>query len=291
MRWLIALLLTANVMAALWLGMERQGDGQLARLPEPDIGDLQLLVDESSVAGEAVAEHEPPMTHADIDVPAMETEERTVGPAPSDTAGDGRLADEGGEPEPEVADELPASPVAAATAVGMQNVKPLADEAEPKVAATGDTRQGARQACWELGPFEQASEAERLQLPTGIQRLKIGRSRVRVPAGFYVLVPPAANREAARQTVERLKAKGVRDSWLFASGPLRNAISLGMFSQQENAMRRKRQIEKMGFAVRLQRRERVVEGHVVMVKGLDIPANVRLLDRLAAGQLRRVKCP
>ena len=221
----------------------------------------------------------------------MAPEEQRVSRAPLEKAGEGRRADEDADSVAEAVDEPPASPVAAATVVSLRNVEPVVDETEPKVSATGDTRQGARQACWELGPFEQASEAERLQLPTGIQRLKIGRSRVRVPAGFYVLVPPAANREAARQTVERLKAKGVRDSWLFASGPLRNAISLGMFSKQENAMRRKRQIEKMGFAVRLQRRERVVEGHVVMVKGLDIPANVRLLDRLAAGQLRRVKCP
>jgi len=291
MRWLIALLLTANVMAALWLGVERQGEDRLARLPEPDIGDLQLLVDEGSVPGEAVAEHEPPTQHAELDMPAMEAEEQAVGPLPSDATGNGRLADEGAEREPEVTDEPPASPLAAATVVRMQNAKAEADEAEAKVAGTDDTQPGAPQACWELGPFEQASEAERLRLPTGIQRIKIDRSRVRVPAGFYVLVPPAANREAARQTLERLKAKGVRDSWLFASGPLRNAISLGMFSQQENALRRKRQIEKMGFAVRLQRRERVVEGHVVMVKGLDIPANVRLLERLAAGQLRRVDCP
>ncbi len=293
MRWLIALLLTANVMAALWLGVERQGDELLARLPEPDIGDLQLLVEERSVPSEAVASHDPPTKREKTNLPAMETAGQAVDPVPSGTARNGLLADNGAESEPDVSDELPASSLATNVVMRVQGVKAAADEAEVKGAATdaGDTQSGAPQACWELGPFEQAIEAEQLRLPTGIQRVKIDRSQVRVPAGFYVLVPPAANREAARQTVERLKAKGVRDSWLFASGPLRNAISLGMFSKKENAMRRKRQIEKMGFAVRLQRRERVVLGHVVLVKGLDIPANVRLLDRLAAGQLRRVDCP
>ncbi len=287
MRWLIALLLTANLMVALWQGVEGQDEGRTARLPEPDIGNLQLLVDKGSVSGTAIAEHDPSTQHAEIDMPATEAEEPAPDPLPSDTAGKGRLADEGAE----VADEPPASPLASATVVPMQNMKAMADEAEAKVGATDDTQPSAPQACWELGPFEQVSEARRLQLPTGIRRIKIDRSRVRVPAGFYVLVPPAANREAARQTLERLRARGVRDSWLFASGPLRNAISLGMFSQQENALRRKRQIEKMGVAVRLQRRERMVEGHVVIVKGLDIPANVRQLERLAAGRLHRVDCP
>jgi len=290
MRWLIALLLTANVMAALWLGMEREGEGRLARLPQPDIGNLQLLVDEGNVPGEAVTASGPPR-HGGMDLPERQAEDQAVGPVSSDTAITGELAENGTEPEPEVLNELPASPRATTTVVRMQEAASVPDGASAKPADIGDDQPGPAEACWELGPFEQEIDAEQLQLPTGIQRIRIDRSRVRVPAGFYVLVPPAANREAARHTVERLKAKGVRDSWLFASGPLRNAISLGMFSQQENALRRKRQIEEMGFAVRLQPREREVVGHVVKVKGLDIPANVRLLERLAAGQLRRVDCP
>ncbi len=74
MRWLIALLLTANVMVVLWRGMEHRGDERLARLPDSDIGDLHLLVDDGPVAEEVAAGGEPTATDADINVESVANE-------------------------------------------------------------------------------------------------------------------------------------------------------------------------------------------------------------------------
>ncbi len=255
MRWLIALLLAANVVVALWLGVEQRREGRTAALPAPDIGSLQLLDERPGTLRDATREGQ---TDSLSDLPPA---------SPLSSATMVRLADKGSD---------------------AQSGQPAREDTE-KTAATRTT--GPPRACWEIGPFQQADEARALVLPRGIRRLAIRRARVRVPAGYYVLVPPAVDREQALQTVERLREKGVRDSWLFPSGPLRNAISLGMFSKQENAMRRRRQIEDMGFSVQLKRRERTVEGHVVIARGLDIPANERLLDRVTKGLWRRVACP
>ena len=74
MRWLIALLLTANVMVVLWRGMEHRGDERLARLPDSDIGDLHLLVDDGPVAEEVAAGGELTATDADINVESVANE-------------------------------------------------------------------------------------------------------------------------------------------------------------------------------------------------------------------------
>lgn len=112
-----------------------------------------------------------------------------------------------------------------------------------------------------------------------------------VPSGYFVLIPTFPDREQALEVVRQLKEKGIQDSWVFVSGPLRNAISLGMFSREENAKRRQRAIAAKGFIAEIQPRQSEVEQIMMLVRGPDTGAVERLLKQLTANQLERTACP
>ena len=63
----------------------------------------------------------------------------------------------------------------------------------------------------------------------------------------WVHLPPAASREAARQTVLELRRKGVRDIAILRRDARRNVVSLGVFGKRSNANRRVAQLEQAGL--------------------------------------------
>lgn len=129
----------------------------------------------------------------------------------------------------------------------------LLDEPAASHARGGLSTTGGAQ-CATLGPFE-----KRAQAAAAAQRLH-GMdltARVRVEhlpdeGGFWVLIPPAKTHAAARKTIDRLRAKGVKDYFLVAAGDMKNAISLGVFSSDSAARQRLANIRKLGFAPQLQ---------------------------------------
>ena len=61
------------------------------------------------------------------------------------------------------------------------------------------------------------------------------------------MLPPAESREAAQQSVARLKQLKVTDYFLVATGEKTNAVSLGVYSQFESAHRRIKEMQDLGF--------------------------------------------
>jgi hypothetical protein len=110
--------------------------------------------------------------------------------------------------------------------------------------------EGDHQRCYSLGPFSSETRADQAARLLAKQGLEVERkkSSERVREGFWVLLPPAESREAARATIEQLKQKGEKDFFLVVTGDQLNGISLGVFSQTESAQRRLAQVKKMGFS-------------------------------------------
>jgi hypothetical protein len=71
---------------------------------------------------------------------------------------------------------------------------------------------------------------------------------VQKPIGYWVMIPPLDNPEAAANLVQQLRERGVKDLRRFVRGKQKNGISLGVFSKRENAERRRREIARGGFA-------------------------------------------
>lgn len=112
--------------------------------------------------------------------------------------------------------------------------------------------------CGTIGLFEKRSQAELLSAQLralGLEPEILSESR-EDQAGYWVLVPPQSDRESALRIAKRLEAAGVADLWRFTSGPLINAISLGLFRDLERARARKAKMARMGFDTEIRPRYR-----------------------------------
>ncbi len=283
MRWMIGMLLVGNLVVFLWWNA---GQGRItapASVPRPDVGTLQLI---SETPVESAGDR-PPGIHekAATPTPRQVASGRKSAPEKPENSGEpGRPPAKRPEPGgrsaaviPTAAPEPPKAPVARSAIQAVETPVPNPPTVEL--------------ACWELGPFEDEAQLGTLRLPKEVERLEVRHSRIRVPAGFYVLIPAQKDRKSARAVVRRLKQKGVRDFWLFNAGPLKNAISLGMFKREKNAQQRREEVAKLGFSAEVHARHRTLEGTVLHLKGPKSAAIERKLRSISAGQMRPVVCP
>ena len=109
--------------------------------------------------------------------------------------------------------------------------------------------------CYTLGPFKTKSAANNLNNElddlgiSAVRRMSKDNSR----QGYWVFIPPEENRKAAKAHVDALKAKGIKDYFLVATGERTNAVSLGVYSKSDLAQRRLDEIKGLGFSAELEK--------------------------------------
>jgi len=115
---------------------------------------------------------------------------------------------------------------------------------------------GNRQ-CFSLGPFrsieERAKTRDRLLEVSAY--ISERQTQAHVEKGYWVFLPPYETLLEANRVLLSLQALGIRDIAVIYDGAWKNAISLGYFLRQENAVRRKESLEDKGFSpsMRVQR--------------------------------------
>ena len=151
---------------------------------------------------------------------------------------------------------------------------------------TGRTRgrpETATAGCWrvrltERNPAQQlVARAPEAGLVSSLRR--ISHRRV---VGYWVYLPPAKDRETARETVRRLKAAGVRDVQLLG-GARANAVSLGLFRSRELAEQRRARIATLGLDPVVEVRHRTYNQWEVTLRGGDQVMVRSLVERIAPG--------
>jgi SPOR domain len=113
---------------------------------------------------------------------------------------------------------------------GLPVVKPK-PAAEPAVAPA---------ACIEWGGFAvaEAPRAEKALEPLALGA-RLSQRRSEETAGWWVFIPPQANRPAALKKITELKALGIDDYFIIQEeGKMRWAVSLGVFSSEDAAKSR-----------------------------------------------------
>ena len=109
--------------------------------------------------------------------------------------------------------------------------------------------------CYTLGPFKskklakQTNEELKVQGIEAKQRVSKDNSR----PGYWVMIPAEKTRKEAKLHIARLKEQGVKDYFLVATGEHKNAVSLGVFSKPDLAQRRFKEMQKLGFATRVEK--------------------------------------
>lgn len=95
-----------------------------------------------------------------------------------------------------------------------------------------------------FGPTEVAKAAEALDtLAAGAQKRE---RRSEESARWWVMIPPLANRNAAINRVNELKKQGIEEMFVIDDDAYRNAVSLGLFRNEEGARARLDALEKRG---------------------------------------------
>ena len=115
---------------------------------------------------------------------------------------------------------------------------------------------GSRQ-CFSLGPFHTVEDTDEVygRLLEVSVNISERQTHALVEKGYWVFMPPYVSLLEANQALLSLQALGLKDIAVIYDGEWKNAISLGYFLRQENAIRRKKSLEDRSYAplIRVQR--------------------------------------
>lgn len=259
MRWLIGVLILANLAIFAWSSL--QGPAvEPEPLVEPGVGNIRLLreVVPEQPAAAAVEAEATSIQAAEVPAPVvMAPAGEAIEPAPAQAM----VEPEPQSPRPTIHPPVETAPEPVCGRLVFFNERPVAQQALEQLRAV--------QIQADLGS-ETSTEV----------------------SGYWVLIPALDGRAAGKAKVAELKAAGIKDVWLFAGGPLKNAISLGLFSTKANAGRRSSQVEKAGFKPVIQPKSSEKERFwldYVLPAGAGLPP----LDVPAADKLKQQprECP
>ncbi len=115
-----------------------------------------------------------------------------------------------------------------------------------------DLMSGSRR-CFSLGPFHSVEDKNetRALLEEVSANISERETRALVEKGYWVFMPPYESLLKANQMLLSLQALGLKDVAVIYNGDWTNAVSLGYFLRQENALRRKEGLEDRGFAPKM----------------------------------------
>ncbi|HXI32956.1 MAG TPA: SPOR domain-containing protein [Gemmatimonadales bacterium] len=177
------------------------------------------------------------------------------------------------QPKPAAAPAAP-PPVAA---VASTPAVPSAPAVTPKPPTAAPTVA----ACMEWGSFTvfDAPKAEKALEPLALGN-RVGQRRTEELASWWVFMPPQGSRPLALKKAAELRARGVEDYFIVSDeGPLRWALSLGVFRTEEAARARLAALRAQGVrTAEVGPRETTVPKVWLQVRNVDAPLEARLRD-------------
>lgn len=166
---------------------------------------------------------------------------------------------------------------------------------DPAPAAKPAAAAPAPAACLEWGSIALAdvAAAERRLAPLAPPE-RLGQRRVQEQAGWWVFMPPQGSRQNALKKAAELKALGVEDYFVIQDeGPLRWAVSLGVFRTEDAARARFEDLQRKKVrSAQVGPRETQVAKVWLQVREVDTATRERLrevVDSVAGTELR--DCP
>ena len=163
---------------------------------------------------------------------------------------------------------------------GLPLLKPRPVEEAPKVAAEAGQKSAAEAgSCAEWGGFSvaEAPRAEQVLEPLALGA-RLSQRRSEEKAGWWVFIPPQANRAAAQKKTAELKGLGIDDYFILQDeGSMRWAVSLGVFSSEDAAKARLEALRAKGVrSAQTGERETQVTKIWFQVRGVDAALQAKL---------------
>lgn len=129
--------------------------------------------------------------------------------------------------------------------------------------------------CLMRGPFASRDDAQSIMLGSGIAFWVEARRQVMGDQPLYrAMIAPSESLEEARVRLFEVKAAierigGGVDTYLVTSGPIANAVSLGLFTQQSNALNVQGMLAGEGIEVAVETELRVEESYWVVTNNAE----------------------
>jgi hypothetical protein len=152
-------------------------------------------------------------------------------------------------------------------------------------------------ACIQWGSFAEAElDGVRRALASVALAQQATEISVPVVAGWWVYIPPLADRTAIDRVVGELRALSIRDYYVVETeGAMHNAISLGIFRSEESARAFLWTLQSKGLrAARAGPREHRVTQTALVLRDPDAQVSARLAElalRFPGSELRAIDCP
>lgn len=136
--------------------------------------------------------------------------------------------------------------------------KPKPEPAPAKVAkvdpdAIAKLKEG-KSICYALGPFDGLPQAKNIS--EKLQDLGAYTTERSVtsesPIGYWVYLPSYDSWKIAKEKVLKLEEKGFKDMFIVGRGAMKNAVSLGLFKNEDGAKDRVAQLKKIGEKPKIQ---------------------------------------
>jgi hypothetical protein len=107
--------------------------------------------------------------------------------------------------------------------------------------------------CFSLGPFHSTEDTANVYTRLLDVSVSISERETQalVEKGYWVFMPPYSSLLEANRALLTLQALGLEDIGIIYEGEWANAVSLGYFLRQENALRRKKGLEERGHEPRI----------------------------------------
>jgi hypothetical protein len=139
-----------------------------------------------------------------------------------------------------------------------------------------------RPRCVSIGPFVSMQLADKAQARlTEVQQVATRRNEERkLESGYWVYLAPFDNRKQAERRLKEVERLGVRDVLIMPDADGNPAISLGLFTQADNAQKRLQELAEKGVQAQQQTRHRI-ESLVWFDLRLPEPAGA-VLERMRA---------
>ena len=153
--------------------------------------------------------------------------------------------------------------------------------------------QGDRE-CYTLGPLNNEDDISALSAWFRAQgsQATLRKDERREVVSTWVFIPPLESREAADAHVREMQAANIDDIYVIPRGDMANAISLGLYSQEETLQRRITQLEERGFKPSVLPRYRTATASWFDVTAsAEQPMTVGVLDQIFPDLIiRQVAC-
>lgn len=269
LKWIFAALLLANAGAAVVISLQTPHKVDLATY-ELNAQRVRLVGPDEVLQPETAS----PASTGQTGTPVADA--APANPTAPAEAASGKTAAAAAAPTP-----LPPTTQSAALATTPAKPVPASPPAEPVAAHAVETKTESRQVCLRLQHLDDASAQT---LKTHFDKRKFRYRDLAEPvearpgSKYWVYLPTSEGREAANQKSSDLKARGFDNYVVSNDGAFRNALSLGLFSQESGARTLASKLAAAG-----------IKGVQVQQRGAPAPRHTLRLARLSAQEADAVR--